>query len=193
MGEEERERRRKMEVDESAMAPQREVVNPTGTIHYASSESPRGSWFSFSLAAGLAFLETYGWFLLAGIVATSFLMPSLQRWAKRIENNLNGEANRKREADLDRQREQVRKKQAEAFEKRVQQLEEERRNNPSQSERERERRLEEINARAARLGLQPRGQATGESSRNGRPEYNPLMGGDVPRFRTSRRSAPRGG
>ena len=75
---EERERRRKMEVDESAMAP-REVVNPTGTIHYASSESPRGSWFSFSLAAGLAFLETYGWFLLAGLVATSFLMPSLQR------------------------------------------------------------------------------------------------------------------
>lgn len=90
---------------------------------------------------------------------------------------MNGEANRKREADLDRQREQVRKKQAEAFEKRVQQLEEERRNNPSQSERERERRLEEINARAARLGLQPRGQATGQSSRNGRPEYNPLMGG----------------
>ena len=76
---EERERRRKMEVDESAMAPQREVVNPTGTIHYASSESPRVSWFSFSLAAGLAFLETYGWFILAGIVATSFLMPSLQR------------------------------------------------------------------------------------------------------------------
>ena len=77
--EKKRERRRKMEVDESAMAPQREVVNPTGTIHYASSDSPRGSWFSFSLAAGLAFLETYGWFILAGIVATSFLMPSLQR------------------------------------------------------------------------------------------------------------------
>jgi len=108
---------------------------------------------------------------------------------------LNGEEKRKREARLDKQREQVRKKQAEAFEKRVQELEKQRAENPGERDAERERRLEEINERAARLGFQPRGQprkANGTNAR-GRPEYNPLMGGDVPRFRTSRPARPRGG
>ena len=119
------------------------------------------------------------------------------RFAKRVENGLYGEELRKREAMLDKQREQVRKKQAEAFEKRVRELEAERASDTCRCEEERKRRLDEINERAARLGLQPRGEKLSEasSSRSKRGgDYNPLMGGgSLPRHRPSGISRPRGG
>ena len=133
-------------------------------------------------------------YLLAGLVAASFLAPSVKKFLARIDDNLNGEEHRKREARLDKQREQVRKKQAEAFEKRIHEIEEQKRNDPCCQTSEREKRLQEINERAARLGLQPKtqGQLLSKSS-NGRADYNPLMGGDVPRYRPAGRARPRGG
>jgi len=161
----------------------------SGRFHVGTTPPPV-SWTSYlSFAGAVGFLERYGWFLLAAFVAASFLMPRFKRLVKKIDNNLNGEEHRRREARLDKQREQVRKKQAEAFEKRVQELEEQRRNDPCCNIDEREKRLQEINERAARLGF-AKGERTKKSSR---PEYNPLMGGDVPRYRTSRRAPPRGG
>ncbi|QDZ18084.1 hypothetical protein HOP50_01g05880 [Chloropicon primus] len=152
----------------------------------------QGAWYDLSVAGFVGFLETYGWFILAGVVATSFLLPSFQRFAKKVESGLYGEDLRRREAKLDKQREQVRKKQAEAFEKRVREIEEQTQSNATRREEERSRRLDEINERAARLGLQPRGEKTGSSKRSS--SYNPLMGScELPRHRPSGISRPRGG
>ena len=162
-----------------------------GTFHVAA--SPKGTaWFNLLFAAAISFLESYGWYVLGALLGASFLLPSLQRLAKRVETGLYGEELRKREAKLDRQREQVRKKQAEAFERRVREVERESATNAERREEERQRRLDEINERAARLGLQPRtkGKKTGDSSSS----YNPLMGScELPRHRPSGISRPRGG
>ena len=41
--------------------------------------NPKGPWFSFTLSSLVTFLESYGWLLLASVVATSFLLPSFKR------------------------------------------------------------------------------------------------------------------
>ena len=47
-----------------------------GGFHVA---NPQGPWFSTAFAGAVYYLETYGWFILAAVVATSLLMPSFQR------------------------------------------------------------------------------------------------------------------
>ena len=170
-----------------------EPASPPGGAEEVSCRSgPKGTaWFNLLFAAAIS-LESYGWYVLGALLGASFLLPSLQRLAKRVETGLYGEELRKREAKLDRQREQVRKKQAEAFERRVREVERETATNAERREEERQRRLDEINERAARLGLQPRtkGKKTGDSSSS----YNPLMGScELPRHRPSGISRPRGG
>jgi len=178
------------------MAPPEVVSSPQQVQgNEAQFQTGQGASSFLGLSSVIAFLETYGWYLLAGLVAASFLAPSVRKLLARIDDNLHGEDHRKREARLDKQREQVRKKQAEAFEKRLQEVEEQKRSDPCcGGTSEREKRLEEINERAARLGLQPKSQAQLlRESTSGRQNYNPLMSGDVPRYRPQGRPKPRGG
>ena len=159
-----------------------------GSFHVA---NPKGAGFSALLSTLVVFLESYGWWFLGLVVATSFLLPSFQRLAKKVEDGLYGEEHRKREQRLDKQREQVRKQQAEAFERRVREVSESRRSDLTVVEAERRRRLLEIEERERRLGLGKPGQRVGGAPRG----EGVGMGGScaLPRHRPSGIARPRGG
>lgn len=154
--------------------------------------NPQGDWVSRVAGSAVGFAERYGWFVLLATVSVLLVLPRIQRLVRDLEEK--GEAHRRREADLDKKREQARKIQAEAFEKKVREYEEKKaENGPSTTQVQDQ--LAAIEERAARLGLRPNGSGnklgTGKKSKTG--SYNPLMGGSFPRYRPESRGARGGG